>query len=406
MIALPFARDAKLIQLGLLELSFLASFFCGQFVLVRGECSGYCKRKADFDCYTDAAAGGCCNSTARPAHMIYDGDKCEKLLCNNAWHWQCDGSCHEDSACQGAKRIDDGAAACSAKNCVGGCLRDGRCEHHFVRDQERACLMSNPDAIWCPPCDILLWKSCAAAVPCYDWPFGCCSAESGGCPAPPYEMRRARECGACAFVSRQCDACFPDSICSSHFDPSFPAPKNPTVAGDEVCSGGATSTTAVAATLSIAAVTRDAATGSASVGTSAYASRDVTFTGRAATTATVSLRNAPCNTSLAARASGTVRGSSSSSSGTSASAFQDATSTGRAATTSEFFLRTDSYKTSLAPRASGSVRGGASSISSNITSSTHFEESFSSAASVMQLLAPAAASQIIVACALLWFVAP
>lgn len=202
MIALPFAREAKLIQLGLLELSFLASCFCGHFVFVRGECSGYCKRKADFDCYTDAAAGGCCNSTARPAHMIYDGDKCEKLMCNNKWHWQCDGSCHEDSACQGAKRIDDGAAACSANNCVGGCLRDGRCEHHFMRDQERACLMSNPDAIWCPPCDIFLWKSCSAAVACYDWPLGCCSAEVGGCPAPPYEMRRARECKGCAYISK------------------------------------------------------------------------------------------------------------------------------------------------------------------------------------------------------------
>eukprot|EP00927_Polykrikos_kofoidii_P005818 TRINITY_DN12317_c0_g1_i1.p1 TRINITY_DN12317_c0_g1~~TRINITY_DN12317_c0_g1_i1.p1 ORF type:complete len:342 (+),score=24.55 TRINITY_DN12317_c0_g1_i1:242-1267(+) len=173
-------------------------------------------------CYKNTSLGGCCHGDSGRGRIRSESScvGCDKPG-SNMFRWLCD-SCHQDSACHGMTRIDSGSGECAARNCKGGCLQDGKCDQ---RVEELSCLNKSFDAIWCPPCDANLWRICHVFSPCYAWPHGCCSKQGGGCPRPPYHIRgTGGDCGSCAAVLPICDACFPQSICSSHYDSEYETP--------------------------------------------------------------------------------------------------------------------------------------------------------------------------------------
>eukprot|EP00929_Paragymnodinium_shiwhaense_P067182 TRINITY_DN3381_c0_g1_i1.p1 TRINITY_DN3381_c0_g1~~TRINITY_DN3381_c0_g1_i1.p1 ORF type:complete len:316 (-),score=48.62 TRINITY_DN3381_c0_g1_i1:258-1205(-) len=170
-------------------------------------------------CNMNLTEGGCCGDDG---FRISDGscELCEtQVPQGSAYDHMCSCGQRGASKCNSMDRQKAAEPTCQNANCSGGCLMDdGVCNFTIT---EVACNAKR--RMWCHACSHDVWLWCGPWADCYSMCTGCCMGTAwGSCPEEPTSMNVDGGCSACGGRPAMCDACFPESACSTAYDSKYP----------------------------------------------------------------------------------------------------------------------------------------------------------------------------------------
>lgn len=157
------------------------------------------------------ADGGCCGE---------DGFRSSNGSCascspqGNSYDFMC-SNCFEGSKCNARDRAEAADATCEASGCRGGCLMGDECVYNISQVD-----CNRQRKTWCQACSIAVFDMCYEWADCYAVCSGCCGTATGDCPVAPYPMNIEGPCAPCEHRPPQCEACFPESICTTEYSES------------------------------------------------------------------------------------------------------------------------------------------------------------------------------------------